>query len=106
MISKMDIDKIINIIADTENPDQVILFGSYSRDSATEDSDLDLLIIKETTIPPNKRCRELRKKLRGLKVPIDLLMYTPSEINEWKETKSAFITKILENGMILYGKDN
>ena len=65
------------------DPEKVILFGSYAENSAKEDSDLDLLIIKDSEIPSNKRCRELRKKLRGLKIPIDLLMYTPSEIEEF-----------------------
>lgn len=99
MISKSEIEEVLKIIEETEKPDQIIIFGSYSNESANEDSDLDLLIIKNSDIPPHKRCRELRKKLRGIKIPLDLIMYTPSEIEEWKETKGAFITKILANGM-------
>ncbi|MDR1487692.1 MAG: nucleotidyltransferase domain-containing protein [Deltaproteobacteria bacterium] len=41
------IDKIIPIIVSLASPDQIILFGSYARGDNTEQSDIDLLIIKK-----------------------------------------------------------
>lgn len=106
MITNKEINQIVSIIAETEKPDQIILFGSYANGNPTEDSDLDLLIIKDSPLEANKRCRELRKKLRGMKVPLDLIMYTHQEVERWRDTKSAFITQVLENGMVIYGKNS
>ncbi len=106
MITNEQINYIIKIITETEKPQKIVLFGSYANGSANNDSDLDLLIIKNSEIPVNKRCRELRKHLRGLKIPMDILMYTQEEIAEWKDTKAAFVTKILEQGKVLYAEKN
>lgn len=50
-----------------------------------------------------QRGREIRKHLRGIGIPIDLLVYTPREIAEWRDTKAAFITQIIDQGQVLYG---
>jgi predicted nucleotidyltransferase len=106
LITQEQIDYVVSVISETEKPDKIVLFGSYANGDATEDSDLDLLIVKNSDIPTNKRCRELRKRLRGIKIPLDLLMYTQEEILEWKDTKTAFITQVLESGKVVYGEKN
>jgi predicted nucleotidyltransferase len=73
------------------------------RGSPSEDSDLDLLVIQDTSVEKIKRGREIRKYLRGMRIPLDLVVYTPQEIKEWQETKAAFITQIIARGKILYG---
>jgi hypothetical protein len=50
-----------------------------------------------------QRGREIRKYLRGTGIPIDLLVYTPQEVEEWRDTKGAFITQIIDQGRVLYG---
>ena len=38
-----------------------------------------------------------------IEIPIDLLVYTPQEIEEWRDTKTAFITQIVAQGKVLSG---
>ncbi len=45
MLSKTDIENIIQKIILVSDPEQIILFGSYATNSFDTDSDLDLLII-------------------------------------------------------------
>ncbi|MGV8146820.1 MAG: nucleotidyltransferase domain-containing protein [Alkaliphilus sp.] len=104
MISRKKIDEIVKTIVVNVNPERVILFGSYAEGAPNEDSDLDILVVKNTSIPRHKRAREIRKYLRGIKVPIDLLVYTQEEIDDWKDEKHAFINKTLEMGEELYGE--
>lgn len=104
MISRKKIDEIVKIIVVNVKPERVILFGSYAEDVPNEDSDLDILVVKNTSIPRHRRSREIRKYLRGVKVPIDLIVYTQEEIDDWKDEKHAFINKILEKGQELYGE--
>lgn len=103
MITQSQINDVVDIIVKNINPDKVILFGSYAYGQPQEDSDLDILVIKDTDSDRYKRTREIKKYLRGIKIPIDVVVYTKAEIEEWKDTKSAFITQILQDGRVLYG---
>lgn len=51
MIDTRQINDIVNRIAVNYNPDKIILFGSYAHGDYTDNSDLDLILIKETGIP-------------------------------------------------------
>ena len=102
MIPQDKIDIVVNTIVEKYSPEKIILFGSYANGTPTEDSDVDLLIIKDTDLPRPKRLREVRKFLRGMKIPLDLIVYNSSEIKKWKDVKQAFITRVLNNGKVLY----
>ncbi|MFH1096394.1 MAG: nucleotidyltransferase domain-containing protein [Candidatus Desantisbacteria bacterium] len=103
MVTQEQINEIIRRIVENFRPQKIILFGSYAYGNPTEGSDLDLLIVKESNVPRHKRGREVRRYLRGLKVSIDLLVYTKDEIQKWSNIKPAFITTIMEKGRVLYG---
>jgi predicted nucleotidyltransferase len=85
------------------HPEKIVLFGSYAYGTPTEDSDLDLLIIKETELPRRMRGREVRKHLRGMKIAVDLLVYTNQEVEEWRDVNTAFITTVMGKGKVLHG---
>lgn len=81
----------------------MILFGSYAYGQPTNDSDVDIIVIKEKTdVPMHKRGREIRKYLRGTKIPLDILVYTEDEVNKWKDVKASLIYEIIEKGKTLY----
>lgn len=103
MITQEQINHIAEVIADNYHPEKIILFGSYAEGMPTAGSDLDILVIKETNIPQHQRPREIRKFLRGMGIPMDIIVYTKSEIEKWKNVKMAFISQILENGKVIYG---
>jgi len=103
MISQERINEVVERIVKNVQPEKVILFGSYAYGNPTDDSDLDILVIKEMDIPRHERIRQVKKHLRGMKIPIDLLVYTPKEIDEWKGIEAAFINHVIEKGKILYG---
>ena len=91
-------DKIVKAI----NPEKIILFGSYAWGKPTEDSDVDLFVIKDSSERRIDRQRNLRMKLFGSGVPMDLLVYTPKEIDKRLEIEDTFISYILSNGKVLY----
>ena len=80
MITQSQINQIVDTIVKNVKPDKVVLFGSYANGNPNEDSDLDILVIKNMSQKRALRGREIRKYLRGTKIPIDLLVYTPQEI--------------------------
>ena len=102
MISEEQIQEIVQKIVEGYQPEKIILFGSYANGTPTEDSDLDLLIVKEVKEHKLERGRVVRKLLRGSLVPIDILVYTPSELNKWKDLPVAFEQEVLRTGKLVY----
>lgn len=97
------IDEIVKRVVEKVNPLKVILFGSYAYGSPSKDSDIDLLVIKDSSIPRHHRSKEIRSILRGMKVAVDIIVYTPEEIRKWEGIDTAFITGVLKKGKVLYG---
>lgn len=102
MFGKNKISEIVNKIAKGYNPDKIILFGSYANGNPNEDSDLDLFVIKDSDLPRPQRTVQVRKMLYGAKIPIDLIVYTPKEIEESKKNKYSFVFEVLNTGKTIY----
>lgn len=104
MIDERKINDIVKRIATNFSPEKIILFGSYARGNASNDSDLDLLIIKDTTLPRHKRSFEIQKSLIGSFVPLDILVYTIMEYEQEKDEKHSFLHSAIKSSKVLYEK--
>jgi predicted nucleotidyltransferase len=102
MIGKEKISEIVGKIAIGYNPDKIILFGSYAMGNANENSDLDLLVIKDSDLPRPQRTAFVRKMLFGSLIPIDLMVYTHQEIDDSKETDHSFAKEVINSGKTVY----
>lgn len=102
MISEDKIKEIVNRIVENVNPEKIILFGSYAYGQPNEDSDLDVLVIQDVDIPVYKRGKQVKQYLRGIKTPVDIVVRTPDEIKEWRNTKASFIYDAMQKGKVLY----
>ena len=98
------ISKITKKIRAEYKPQKIILFGSYAYGEPDEDSDIDLLIIKDTDKSSMDRWMEVRRILRDFNkiIPISPLIYTEKELKERLKIKDFFIQEILEKGKIVY----
>ena len=104
MLNKNQINNAVKKIVDFCQPQSVIIFGSYAKENANNDSDLDLIIIKDKDDRPRyKRASEIRKLLRGtIKPAKDIHIYTVEEIENWKNVELSFISRVLKEGQVLY----
>ncbi len=84
------------------NPEKIILFGSYAWGNPTDDSDIDFFIIKKSELPRVERQMELRRKLWGSGIPMDLLVYTPEEVKKRLDIEDPFTEYVLKHGKVLY----
>jgi len=102
MIEENKILEIVNIIAKGYNPDKIILFGSYAKGTSDENSDLDLFVLKDTELSKSKRVVQVRRLLYGAMVPMDLVVFTPQEVDESKDNEFSFVNEILNTGQVMY----
>lgn len=79
MIPREKIDAAVRILAEAANPARVLVFGSYARGDAREDSDLDLLVIEPRVDDRAQEMIRLQGLLRPLRIPVDVLVYTEAE---------------------------
>ena len=107
MASIVEIDtgiiaEIIRRIVRVVDPMKVILFGSRARGDARPDSDFDLLVVRESDNPRHERSAPIYAALADVPVEVEVMVYTPAEIEEWQEVPQAFVTTAIREGKMLY----
>ncbi|MFA5328404.1 MAG: nucleotidyltransferase domain-containing protein [Prolixibacteraceae bacterium] len=102
MIDESIISNLVNRIASNVNPDKIYLFGSYATGMADENSDIDLLVVKETLEPRYKRSIEIQRLLIGTKLPVDIVVYTNDEFENEKLNKYSFINSAIQGAQLMY----
>jgi len=87
-------------------PDKIILYGSYAHGNPTSDSDIDLLIIKDTDKRRVDRFVEVKQIIYqpGRTIVVSPLVYTPKEIEERLKMGDDFVTEIMAGGKVLYAR--
>jgi len=98
----IDINELTRRIVAIAHPRRVILFGSRARGQARDDSDWDVLVIADSTLPRHRRAAHLYSALRDMPVNVDILVYTPDEVVEWSGVPQAFVTTATREGKVLY----
>lgn len=86
------------------SPQRVILFGSYAYGEPDEDSDIDLLIIKDTDAPPIERWTTVKRLVRdrNRRTSVSPLVYTTQELEKRLALKDFFIQEVLEKGKTIW----
>jgi len=93
-------ERIVNAL----HPDRILLFGSHVWGQPTEDSDVDLLVIVgHSDQPAYRRAREVYKSLRGLPLPVEVIVRTRDEVTEAARVATSLERRILAEGRVLHG---
>jgi predicted nucleotidyltransferase len=98
------LSEVVRRLVEALDPDRVILFGSRARGDHRPDSDVDLLIVRDSTEPRHRRVIRAYRALRGLGIPKDILWYTPQEVADWVGVVNHVICRALNDGLALYEK--
>ena len=96
-----EIQSITNQIIKKYKPTKVILFGSYARGNANKDSDVDLVLIKNTNDNFQTRLKKVRL-LISTTTPVDVFVFTPKEFKEGTKT-NPLLSEIERTGKTIYG---
>jgi predicted nucleotidyltransferase len=102
MIPQQTIDDAVQRLIAAAHPSKIILFGSYARGDTGEDSDLDFLVIVPTLTNKHQEMVRLRRVLRPLRIPVDVLVASKAEVDEWGHLPSTTLYWALTEGKVLH----
>ena len=96
------------------NPDKIILFGSYATGQATEDSDIDIMVVSNDNIIPSSYSEKSKVYLKFARLisdirksfPVDLIVHTRAMHQKFIETRSMFAQELQQKGKVLYERNN
>jgi predicted nucleotidyltransferase len=102
MISAETIDKIVRTLVEAARPTKVIMFGSYARGDAHDDSDLDLLIVEPSVVSRRDEMVRLRRLLRPFRAPVDVIVVSEMEFNDWAHLAGTVLYWANTEGKLLH----
>lgn len=101
------IDYVCRRIVEAINPCQIVLFGSQVRGEAQVGSDLDLLVVHDTSATDRQVRRQLEKLFLNRRFGLDLIVRTPEEVARNLADGNPFYTEhIFNRGTILYKRED
>lgn len=97
------IDEMVRRIAERFSPDRIILFGSYARGDAREDSDVDLLVLFPEVDDPHALAAEIYAALIGCSaLPKDIVVSTTARFERYRNVVNTVYWPAAREGRILY----
>ncbi|GAM08577.1 nucleotidyltransferase domain protein [Geobacter sp. OR-1] len=103
MLSSLDIEQMKDRIAQALKPEKIFLFGSYAEDRATEDSDVDLVVVVNSDLAPHQRNIALKRLFPRRSFSLDAFVYTPQEFARYKDIPGTIVYNAAHHGKLLYG---
>lgn len=103
MVTTEKLEAAVRILSDAARPARIVLFGSYARGDAREDSDLDLLVIEPQVEDRAREMVRLRRLLRPLRIPADILVYSSEEVACWGDQPGSVLYWALREGKVVHG---
>jgi len=97
------LEEIVGRLIHDLEPEQVYLFGSRARGDAQRDSDFDILIVlADSDLPGYARDRLALRALRGLRVPVDVIVLTREEFDRKRGVVCSLPATVEREGRLLY----
>jgi predicted nucleotidyltransferase len=96
------LDEIVRRVVEVAHPDRIILFGSAARGETGPDSDVDLLVVKSGVPHRGRLEEEIYLSFFGLTVPVDVVVATPEDIEQYRDQVGTIIGPALQEGKEIY----
>lgn len=98
------IHAIVRRIVRQFRPERVILFGSHAQGKAGSDSDVDLLVVIPVEGLKREKQLAIRRALRGIRVPVDIIVSTPEEFDWRQQIVGTIEYPAVKEGKVLYAR--
>ena len=102
MIDEQTLQEIVKrIVAATEHS-RVILFGSYGRNEADEDSDLDIMVVQPRETNRGEEMARLRQLVGAVGTGVDVLVYSEAEYERRSRVAGTLLYWARKEGRTVY----
>ena len=102
MISEQTIQQAVGRLVEAAKPSKIILFGSYARGDATENSDLDLMVIEPEVSNKFDEMVRLRNVMGDMDIGVDLLVYSDLEASRRSQVPGTVLYWAFKEGRVMY----
>jgi predicted nucleotidyltransferase len=96
-----ELDRVVDVLVNSYNPQKIILFGSLATGKVHEYSDIDLIVVKESDKGFYERLKEVGLLVMPEVCGTDILVYTPDEF-ALKKDSPFFREEVLKKGKVIY----
>lgn len=93
---------VVKQIAEKFQPEKIVLFGSYAYGKPRPESDVDLLVVMETSLRSRQQRLEISRALSPRPFPLDIIVRTPKELEERIALGDIFLREIMTQGKVVY----
>jgi len=94
--------EIVRRIVEGAHPERIILFGSHAYGMPRRDSDVDLIVVKRDVVSKRKESVRIRKLLRGILLPFDIIVVRPEEFEFYKDEPGSVFKEAFRKGVVIY----
>jgi predicted nucleotidyltransferase len=101
MITPAQIAAAVASLAQAARPERILVFGSHGRGEAGDESDLDLLVIEPEVHDRAAEMVRLRRLLRPLRIPVDILVYSRADVERWGNQPGSALYWALREGKVI-----
>jgi uncharacterized protein len=103
MLQQTQIEKLIEEIVLGYQPEKIYLFGSYVTGKQTNESDIDLFIVKDTSERKIERNRQVRRCIKNYpQNGLDIFVFTPHELQQGFNQIVNIGKEAVTTGKLLY----
>lgn len=95
-------DALVARILSVCRPQRIVVFGSYARGSEGPDSDVDVLVVDAGVTQRREQGVRIRRALRGLGVPVDVIVATSEDLQRYGEANGLIYGPALREGLVIY----
>ena len=99
------IEAVVDRIVRNIHPLKIIVFGSCAYGTPNPDSDLDILIVQPTDLPRHERTMPIHRLFNPAPCSMDILVFTPEEIDYWNGTTNHIITEAFQRGKVYHEQE-
>ena len=96
------LEELVRRIVEAVHPLRIVLFGSAARGKTGPDSDLDVAVVMPEGTHRRDTAGFLYTRMLGMKVAVDIVVATPSDLERYADTKGLIYRNIVREGQDIY----